>query len=463
MSTGSQENIPENKMGTMSINKLLISMSLPMVISMLVQSLYNIVDSIFVARLSEDALTAVSLAFPVQNLMISVAIGTAVGMNALLSRSLGERNFKTVNNAAKNGILLAFLGSILFLIIGLTCTKLYFDTQTDIQAIRDYGTTYLTICCTLSFGVFGQVMFERILQSTGKTFLAMISQITGAVVNIILDPILIFGLLGAPAMGVAGAAIATVIGQFCGMCLSICLNLRKNKEVKLSFKGFRPQKATIIKIYSVGLPSIIMMSIGSIMVFGVNRILMAFTSTAVAVFGVYFKLQSFIFMPVFGINNGLVPIVSYNHGARKKERVIKAIKLAMVYACSLMLIGFAIFQIFPEQLFYLFNASSDMLEIGIPALRTISYSFILAGFCIICSTVFQALGKGVASMICSIVRQLVALLPAAKLLSLLGNVDLVWIAFPVAELFSLAISIYFLRKVYKSTILPLDISRETTA
>jgi putative MATE family efflux protein len=447
--------IAENKMGTMPVNRLIINMALPMVFSMLVQALYNIVDSIFVARINEDALTAVSLAFPIQNLMFALAIGTAVGMNAYLSRSLGEKNYKAVSDVARNGIFLSLAGSILFLLLCLAFNRMYFAAQTDVAAIAEYGYTYLTICTTFSFGAFGQVLFERMLQSTGKTAISTISQVAGAALNIALDPIMIFGYFGFPAMGIAGAATATVISQIAAMLLAIYLNLRYNKEVNLSLRRFRPQKEVILKIYSVGVPSMILISIGSVMIFGLNRILITFSSTAVAVFGVFFRLQSFIFMPVFGLNNCLVPIIAYNYGARNKERIISAIKVSLLYSLLLMTAGFILFQVAPRGLLLLFDASPDMLTIGVPAIRIISVCFIFAGFCIIASTVFQALGRGAESAICAVVRQLGALLPAAYLLSLSGNLNLVWLAYPIAEIFSLLMSALFLRRCYIRIIKPM--------
>ncbi|MBE7036685.1 MAG: MATE family efflux transporter [Ruminococcaceae bacterium] len=443
-----QNTIQENKMGIMPINKLLLSMSLPMMISMLVQALYNIVDSIFVSRISEDALTAVSLAFPVQSLMIAAATGTGVGINALLSRSLGEKNFKDANAAAKNGIFVFFITYLLFAVFGITASKLFFTTQTDNRYILSSGTFYLTIVCTMSIGLFGQIIFERLLQSTGKAVYSMITQSVGAVVNIILDPIMIFGLFGFPRLEVAGAAIATVIGQFCALLMGLFFNLKLNKEISINFKGFRPSAKIIKRIYSVGAPSIIMQSIASVMTFGLNQILLAFSSTATAVFGVYFKLQSFIFMPVFGLNNGMVPIIAYNFGAKKRDRMIKTIKLSIIYAISIMLFGMLILQFFPKQLLLFFDASEAMLSIGTVALRFISLSFLFAGFCIISTSVFQAVGNGLWGMIISIIRQLFVLLPVAYLLSLTGNINLVWLSFPIAECFSLVLCLFFLRKLY---------------
>ena len=446
----------ENKMGTMPINKLLITMSLPMMISMLVQALYNVVDSIFVSQISENALTSVSLAFPFQNLMISVAVGTGVGVNALLSRSLGEKNFNEANRAADNGIFLAVLSYLGFLILGILFGRFFFQCQTDIKEIVDGGYDYLIIVTTCSFGLCGEIIFEKLLQSTGKTFYSMLIQLTGAIINIILDPILIFGLFGLPALGIRGAAIATVTGQTCGMILGIYLNISQNKEIKITFKHFRPNWRTIRNIYSVGIPSIIMGSISSVMTFAINKIIIVFGATATAVFGVYFKLQSFVFMPVFGINNGMVPIVSYNYGARNKDRLMKTVKLSILYAVIIMIIGLSAFQIFPRQLLSMFNASEQMLNMGVPALRTISYSFIFAGYCVILGSMFQALGNGFMSMIVSIGRQLVVLVPVAYLLSKTGNLNAVWFAFPIAELASLTLSTVGFRYVYKKEILPLD-------
>lgn len=449
---GSNAEIKENKMGFMPVNRLLISMSLPMMISMLVQALYNVVDSIFVSRINENALTAVSLAFPLQSLMIALATGTGVGMNALLSKSLGEKNFKKADKVAINGVFLAVVSYAVFLLVGLFAVKPFYASQTTDQQILTYGYQYLTIVCCCSFGIYSQFVFERMLQSTGKTFYTMITQTTGAVINIILDPILIFGYFGMPKMGVAGAAVATVIGQVIAAVFAFMINQKKNTEIHLAFKGFKPDKTIIGQIYAVGVPSIIMQAIGSVMTYGMNRILMVFTSTAAAVFGVYFKLQSFIFMPVFGLNNGMVPIIAYNYGAAKKDRLIKTMKLSIIYAVSIMLIGLLVFQFFPAQLFMLFDASETMLAIGIPALRIISLSFLFAGFCIVCGSVFQALGNGVYSMMVSIARQLIVLLPVAYLLSQLGNVDYVWWSFPIAEIISLVMTLVFLMLINKKII-----------
>ena len=446
------EQMRENKMGTMPVNKLLITMSLPMMVSMLVQALYNVVDSIFVSRINENALTAVSLAFPIQTLMIAVGVGTCVGVNAVLSRALGEKKQDVVNKTAGNGIVIMAFSYLVFLMIGLFMTKAFYLSQTKDAQIVQYGCEYLSVVCCLSFGMFAQTVFERLLQSTGKTFFIMITQGTGAVINIILDPVLIFGLFGMPRLGVRGAAVATVIGQITAGILAFIFNRKKNDEVNISRQVFKPDKEIIKQIYKIGVPSIIMQAIGSVMTYGMNLILISFSSTATAVFGVYFKLQSFIFMPVFGMNNGLVPILAYNYGAGQKERFVKALKCAVQYAVAIMFIGLIIFRTIPGVLLRLFDASDKMLAIGIPALQTISCGFVLAGFGIVCSTAFQALGSAVYSMMVSIARQLVVLLPVAYLLSLTGKVEYVWWAFPIAEFVSMIMSLIFLVKIYRGVI-----------
>ena len=443
-SVNTQEPMKENKMGVMPVDELLINMSLPMMISMLVQALYNIVDSVFVARIDENALTAVSLAFPVQTLMIALGVGTGVGVNALLSKALGEKDYDRVNKIAENGIFLALVNYVVFLLVGLFGVDFFYRTQTTDAAILEYGKQYLSVVCCFSMGMYAQFIFERLLQSTGKTVFTMITQGTGAIINIILDPILIFGYFGMPKMGVTGAAVATVIGQVIAGILAAIINLKKNEEIHLQAKGFRPDGRTIGHIYAVGVPSIIMQAIGSVMTYGMNRILLGFTSTAAAVFGVYFKLQSFVFMPVFGLNNGLVPIIAYNYGAGKRERLIKAIKLSIGYAVGIMAFGVVVFQLIPGQLLGLFDASEQMLQIGIPALRIISIHFVLAAFGIVCGSVFQALGNAVYSMIVSLTRQLIVLLPAAYLLAQTGDVTKVWWAFPIAEMVSVTVSAIFL-------------------
>lgn len=449
-----QEPIPENKMGVMPINKLVFNISLPMMISMLVQAMYNIVDSIFVAKLSENALTAVSLAFPLQTLLIAVGAGTGVGMNALLSKSLGEKNFKRANDTASNSALIFLMSGILFLILGFTIVHPFYAGQigsADPQ-IMEYGVSYLTIVMTCSFGLFGQFLFERLLTSTGKTVYSMISQLSGAITNIILDPIMIFGLLGCPAMGVAGAAVATVIGQFVGTFVGAFCHFKYNKEISMTLKGYRPNGKIIWKIYQVGIPSIVMQSIGSVMTYCMNLILMSFSATAAAVFGVYFKLQSFFFMPVFGLNNGITPIIAYSYGARQRKRMIKTIRLSMGIAFGLLLVGFAAFEGVPGLLLSFFDASEEMLAIGVPALRTIALSFLLAWFCIIAGTVFQALGHAVFSLIVSVMRQLVVLVPAAYILAKLGGLHAVWWSFPIAELMSGLVSGVFLTWIYRKVI-----------
>lgn len=442
----------ENKMGIMPIGKLIISMSLPIMISMLVQALYNIVDSIFVARISENALTAVSMAFPIQNLMIAVGVGTAVGVNALLARSLGEKDFDKVNKIATNAVFLATMSYVVFLIIGLFFVEPFFRSQTDMEEIIQYGIDYLSICCCASLGIFIQMMFERMLQATGKTIYSMYTQLSGAIVNLILDPILIFGMFGMPAMGIKGAAIATVIGQVVAGAVAVILNHKKNPEVQIHLKGFKPDKAIIGQIYQIAVPSIVMQAIGSVMNYGMNRILITFTSTATAVFGVYFKLQSFIFMPVFGLNNGIIPIMAYNYGAGNRERVIKTMKTAVLYAVGILTFGFILFQVFTVPFLQLFEASETMIAIGVPALRIISISFPVAGFCIASGSSFQALGRATYSMLNSIARQLLVLLPVAFILAQFGKVDLVWWCYPIAEIVSMIMTIIFLRKLNKEVI-----------
>jgi len=442
----------ENKMGVMPVNKLLLSMSLPMMASMMVQALYNIVDSIFVARVSENALTAVSMAFPMQTLAIAVAGGTCVGINAILSKSLGEKNQERANQTAINGIFVSALCYLLFVVIGLTAVAPFYRSQTADTEILNAGIDYLTVVLTFSFGMFAQFIFERLLTSTGRTFLTMITQTSGAIINIILDPIFIFGYLGMPAMGAKGAAIATVIGQIIAGSLAFVLNMRRNPDIQLKFKGFKPDMPLIGEIYKIGFPSIIMQSIGSIMTYSMNLILVSFSATAVAVFGVYFKLQSFIFLPVFGLNNGMVPIIAYNYGARKRKRMMTTWKLSIIYAELLMISGMLVFEFIPSKLFSLFAASDEMLAIGVPALRIIGVHFPVAAFCIVTGSLFQALGNSIYTMINSIMRQLVVLIPAAYLLSLLGNVNLVWWSLPIAEIMSATVTIFFMIKINKDII-----------
>ena len=446
-----QETLRENKMGTMPENKLLLSMAVPMMISMLVQALYNIVDSIFVSRICEDALTAVSMAFPWQNIVIAIAVGFGVGINALLSRALGQKNAERVNQVAINGLLLAGLSYLLVLVAGLLGIRAYMRTQTDIESIVNYGITYLNICILCSFGVFVEITFERFLQATGRTVYSMITQLTGAITNIILDPILIFGLLGFPKLGIAGAAWATVIGQCVGAVVAVTLNHFKNPEVHLRLRHIRPNGRLMGEITAISIPSIIMSCISSLTCFVMNMILIAYSSTAVAVFGVYFKLQSFVFMPVFGLNNGMVPIIAYNYGAQKPERIHKTIRLGMVYAVAIMLVGLLVFQLIPKELLLMFDASDAMLEIGAPALRIMSLAFVFAGIGIVSGSSCQAFGYSVYSMLISIARQIVVLIPAAYLLSLTGVLRSIWFAFPIAEIFSLILSLFFLRTTLKKT------------
>ena len=446
-----QETLRENKMGTMPENKLLLSMAVPMMISMLVQALYNIVDSIFVSRICEDALTAVSMAFPWQNIVIAIAVGFGVGINALLSRALGQKNAERVNQVAINGLLLAGLSYLLVLVAGLLGIRAYMRTQTDIESIVNYGITYLNICILCSFGVFVEITFERFLQATGRTVYSMITQLTGAITNIILDPILIFGLLGFPKLGIAGAAWATVIGQCVGAVVAVTLNHFKNPEVHLRLRHIRPNGRLMGEITAISIPSIIMSCISSLTCFVMNMILIAYSSTAVAVFGVYFKLQSFVFMPVFGLNNGMVPIIAYNYGAQKPERIHKTIRLGMAYAVAIMAVGLLVFQLIPKQLLLMFDASDAMLGIGAPALRIMSLAFVFAGVGIASSSACQAFGYSVYSMLISIARQIVVLIPAAYLLSLAGVLRNVWFAFPIAEVVSLLLSLMFLRITLKKT------------
>ena len=444
--------VKENKMGTMPVGKLLASMSIPMMLSMMVQALYNIVDSVLVAMISENALTAVSLAFPLQSLMISCGVGLAVGINAFLSRSLGQKAYDEVNKSAVNGLFIEACVMACFFLAGVFLTKPFFDAQTADPEIRANGYAYMRIVCCCSFGMFMEITLERILQATGRTFYAMVSQMTGAVFNIIMDPILIFGLFGAPKLGIAGAAAATVAGQHIAAVIALVLNLKKNPEVSLSLKGFLPDLRIIRGIFSVGIPSVVMQAIGSVMTYGMNQILISFTPTATAVFGIYFKINSMIFMPVFGLNNGAVPIIAYNYGARRKDRVIRTMQLSFAAAVSIMSVGFILFETIPEVFFRMFSASDNMLAIGTTAFRIIAITFPVASFCIVCSSAFQALGHGVYSMIVSICRQLVVLLPSAWLLSLKRELALVWWAFVIAEVASLIVCVFFLKRIWGNTI-----------
>jgi len=457
-------------MGVMPIGKLIFTMSLPMVASMLVQAFYNVVDSIFVSyydqvvsgsaeAVTQVALSAVNYSFPAQNLMIGVATGTGVGVNALLSRSLGEKNFERANKVASNGVLLAMFGYLLFLIFGLFGARWFISFQTNDAAIIEAGTAYLSTCCIFSFGIFGEIIFERLMQSTGRTIYTMFTQGLGAIINIILDPIFIFGYFGLPAMGARGAALATVTGQIAAFALGVILNHFRNPEIRLNFRRFKPDLKIIGGIYAIGVPSMIMVGIGSITNTTINKILNGFESvakgmgeTAVNVFGVYFKLQSFAFMPVFGMNNGVIPIIAYNYGAQNRKRLMKAIKLSVSTIVCVMLTALLLMQVIPDKMLGLFNANDEMLKIGIPALRTISLSFIFAGVCIGLTSVFQALGKGIYATIMSFARQLVVLIPAAYLLSLSRNVDMVWWSYPIAEIMSVAVCAVLFARLYKKII-----------
>ena len=444
-----------NKLGTMPISKLIWNMSLPIIVSMLVQALYNIVDSVFVSRICEEALTAVSLAFPAQNLMIGLATGTAVGVNALMGRALGAGERERANHIATNGVFLAGVGFAICAILAAFFARMFFAAQTSIDYIVDNGATYLRICCCASLGLFAEIMFERLLQSTGRSILSMYTQGLGAIVNIILDPICIFVLN----MGVAGAAVATVIGQFCGCALALYFNLKKNHDIRLHFKGFRPHWKIIGQIYAIGLPSVVMVAIGSVMTFCMNKILIAYHSakeTAATAFGIYFKLNSFIFMPIFGLNNGVVSIIAYNYGAQHRRRMTETIKRSTIYASCIMLLGMSIFLSIPGTLLKIFDATDTLLAVGVPALRIISLSFCMAGASIALTSAFQALGKSLYSMIISIIRQLVFLVPLAYILARygagIGNNDLVWWSYPIAEIAALTVSLLFFRHMYKTLI-----------
>lgn len=448
----------ENKMGSRPVKPLLLSMALPMILSMGVQALYNVVDSIFVSQLNEAALTAVSLAFPVQNLMIAVAVGTGVGINSLLSRKLGEQDFESANRTAVNGIFIGAVSYVFFALLGVLFSRTFFEMQLKDEQILSYGVDYLWVVMVFSVGLFMQIIWERLLQATGKMVCHMFAQVAGAVTNIILDPILIFGVpaFGIPRMEVLGAAIATVTGQILGMTLAIIFNLTLNKEIRLSFRRFRPNGAIIKGIYSVGLPSIVMQAIGSVMTFGMNKILLMFSTTAAAVFGAYFKLQSFIVMPVLGLNNAALPIVAYNYGARRPDRMKETIRTSIIWAVCLMLLGVLAFQLLPELMLSWFQASEDMLSVGVPALRIISLSFLVAGISIVLSGSFQALGNGVLSLLMSLCRQLIVILPLAYLFAKYFGLTAVWLAFPIAEIVSLLMGITFFRKMYREKIAPLE-------
>ena len=439
----------ENKMGTMPVGKLLLAMGLPMMASMLFQALYNVVDSIFVARLGQDALNAVSLALPLQNLMIAVGGGLGVGMNALLSRSLGEKKFENADRAANTTIFLAIMASIIFALIGVFVSRPFFALQTANENIIRYGVDYTSICLGVSIGIFLQFTAERMLQATGRTVLSMCTQVLGAVINMIMDPILIFGLFGFPRLEVAGAAVATVLGQIVAAITGLVLNKKLNDDVHLRISHIRWHSWTVKEIFRVGFPSMLMMSVGSVTTFTMNKILMGFSEAATAVYGAYFKLQNFIFMPVFGLNNACVPIVSYNYGAARLDRLKKAVKYTICTAICIMICGTLLFESVPEVLLGFFNPSAEMLSIGAVALRIVGIHFPLAGFCIIAGSVCQAIGNPLHSLLISVGRQIVVLLPVAYLMSLTGNLNLVWFAFPIAEGVSLMLSTFFLRKTLK--------------
>ena len=455
--------LQENKMGVMPVGRLIANMALPMIISMLVQALYNVVDSIYVSQVSESAVTALSLAFPVQNLLIGFAVGIGVGVNSLLSKSLGEKNQEAANRAAGNGIVLMAIAMALFILFGLFGVRPYFAMQSDNPETVEGGIVYTSICCIFSLGCFASILGERLLQATGRTVPTMITQSVGAIINIVLDPILIHGWFGMPAMGIAGAAIATVIGQWISGILVIIFNLKLNPEVQLSKRYLPLEGKTVAAILTVGIPSIVMNGIGSVMTFGINQILQGFAETATSVFGVYFKLQSFFFMPLFGLNNATISIIAYNYGARRPRRITKTLKISCTAALCLMLTGLFVFQVFPDFLLGMFNPSQTFLEIGRRALRTISWSFPIAAICIALGASFQALGDGIYSTIVSLCRQLIVLLPAAYLLSLTGDVQKVWLAFPIAEVVSGAVTFICFNRIYRKKIKPLFALRDAEA
>ena len=447
--------LQENKMGIMPVGKLLVNMALPMIVSMMVQALYNVVDSIYVSRISESAVTALSLAFPVQNMQIGFAVGIGVGVNSLLSKSLGERNQEAANKTAGNGIVLMFAATVLFMLFGIFGVRPYFEMQSTVAETVEGGIAYTRICCLFVMGSFMQILSERLLQSTGRTVLTMVTQATGAIVNIILDPVFIFGWFGLPAMGMAGAAIATVIGQWSGALLGLYLNEKHNPEVQFGRRYAVPDMRFIKTILAIGVPSIIMNGVGSVMNFGMNQILQGFSETATSVFGIYFKIQSFFFMPLFGLNGAIISIIAFNYGARKPERITKTLKLACGAGLALMIVGFLVFQIFPDLLLGMFNPSEHFLELGRVCLRTISFSFPVASICIILGATFQALGNGIYSTIVSLGRQMLVLLPVAYLMSLSGNVNLVWLSYPIAEIASATITAFFFVRIYRQKIKPL--------
>lgn len=450
-----KETLQENKMGVMPVGKLLVNMALPMIISMLVQAFYNIVDSVYVSQVSESAVTALSLAFPVQNMQIGFAVGVGVGVNALLSQSLGRKDQESVNWAAGQGVFLALVATALFMLFGFFGVRPYYTMQSTVAETVEGGIAYTSICCIFTVGVFIQVLCERLLQATGRAMQTMILQGTGAIINIILDPVFIHGWWGMPKMGVAGAAVATVIGQCTGAVLGIYLNLRHNPEVQLRVKFMKPNWKVIAPILEVGIPSVVMNGIGSVMNFGMNQILQGFNEVATGVFGIYYKLQSLFFMPLFGINNATISILAYNYGARKPKRIVHTLKLATAVAVCIMLVGLAVFQLFPQALLGIFNPTEEFLAIGVKALRILCLPFPVAAICISLGASFQALGKGSYSTIVSLCRQLIVLLPAAYLLSLTGDVNNVWWSFPIAEIMSALVTGLLFAKLYRQKVKPL--------
>lgn len=453
----STNTLQENKMGVMPIGKLLANMATPMIISMIVQALYNVVDSVYVSQVSESAVTALSLAFPVQNLQVGFAVGIGVGVNSTLSKALGEQKREQASRAAGNGIFLSLISIAIFMLFGIFGTRAYYEMQSTVTETVEGGIAYTSICCIFTAGVFIEVLGERTLQATGRTIYTMLTQGVGAITNIILDPVFIFGVeaLNIPAMGIAGAAIATVIGQWIAAGLAVFFNLKYNPEVKFGIRYIRPSGEVLRPILGVGVPAMIMNSIGSVMNFGMNQILQGFQETATGVFGIYYKLQSFIFMPVFGINNATISIIAYNYGAQKPKRITQTLKLSCIVALTIMVAGLLAFQLIPETLLGLFNPSDDFLAIGCTALRAISWSFPIAAFGIALGASFQALGNGIYSTITSLSRQLIVLLPVAYLLSLTHDVHAVWWAFPIAEVVSGAVTLFFFIRIYRRKIKPL--------
>ncbi len=454
------ETLKENKMGTMPVGKLLVNMALPMIISMLVQALYNIVDSVYVSQVSESAVTALGLAFPVQNMQIGFAVGIGVGVNALLSQSLGRKDQETANWAAGQGIFLMMVATAIFMLFGIFGVRPYYEMQSNVAETVEGGIAYTQICCLLTVGVFVQVLCERLLQATGRAMQTMILQGTGAIINIILDPVFIHGWWGMPKMGIAGAAVATVIGQCVGAVLGIYMNVRHNPDIHMHLKYVKPNWKIIQPILTVGIPSVIMNGIGSVMNFGMNQILQGFHETATGVFGIYFKLQSLFFMPLFGINNATISIIAFNYGARKPKRIVHTLKLATITAVCIMLVGLGIFQLFPEALLGIFNPTEDFMSIGVKALRILSLPFPVAAVCVALSASFQALGNGSYSTIVSLCRQLVALLPVAYLLSLTGDVGNVWWSFPIAEVVSALVTALLFARLYRCKVHPLFLEQE---